>query len=132
MYLRRTPGSKRDAVKRWELPDRVFFACGACHVLAYAFLECYEDAGFRAMWIKPAPGYTGNHIVAISGQCVFDYHGYSRWTQFRQHTWKRARQHWPGWDAELVALAYLLASIATRQGKRALAKEYYEAYTAAW
>ena len=46
----------------------------------------------------------GRHIVAVSGQCVFDYHGYSRWTQFRRHTWKRARQHWPGWTAELVEL----------------------------
>ena len=26
MYKRRTPGSKRDPVKQWALPDRVFFA----------------------------------------------------------------------------------------------------------
>jgi hypothetical protein len=30
---------KTDPVRRWNLPDRVFFAAGACHILAYAFIE---------------------------------------------------------------------------------------------
>jgi hypothetical protein len=30
-----------DAERHWALPDRVFFACGACHIPAYAFLERY-------------------------------------------------------------------------------------------
>jgi hypothetical protein len=29
---------------RWALPDRVFFACGACHILAHAFLERWGAA----------------------------------------------------------------------------------------
>jgi hypothetical protein len=28
---------------RWALPDRVFFACGACHILAYAFYSGGDD-----------------------------------------------------------------------------------------
>jgi hypothetical protein len=47
MYKRRTMGAKRDPVKQWSLPDRVFFAAGACHMLAYAFLDCYRDSGFE-------------------------------------------------------------------------------------
>jgi hypothetical protein len=43
MYQLRTKGAKRDPIKRWALPDRVFFACGACHILAYAFLRAYPD-----------------------------------------------------------------------------------------
>jgi hypothetical protein len=45
MYMRRTKGAKRDPVRQWELPERVFFACGACHVLAYAFLRNYPQSG---------------------------------------------------------------------------------------
>jgi hypothetical protein len=32
---------KNNAAQRWALPDCVFFffACGACHILAFAFLE---------------------------------------------------------------------------------------------
>ncbi len=34
-------GVKRDPVRRWHLPDCVFFACRACHILTYAFLQKY-------------------------------------------------------------------------------------------
>jgi hypothetical protein len=78
MYQPRTPGySKNDAEMRWALPDRVFFACGACHILAYAFLERRERSEAQAIWIKPSAGYTGNHIFVDGGIWVFDYHGYS-------------------------------------------------------
>ncbi len=53
---------KRDAKSRWALPDRVFFACGACHILALAFLERYGSSALKATWIKPASGFTGDHI----------------------------------------------------------------------
>ncbi len=42
---------KRDAKSRWALPDRVFFACGACHILALAFLERYGSSALKATWI---------------------------------------------------------------------------------
>jgi len=45
MYLLK-PGVKGNPVRRWNLPDRVFFACGACHILAHAFLERFASTGF--------------------------------------------------------------------------------------
>ena len=104
MYRRRTPGAKRDAQKRWALPERVFFACGACHILTYAFLTRYGDAGYEALWLKPDSSFTGNHIVAVRAGTVFDYHGFSDWERYREHTWRRAAQWWPGWNATLVRL----------------------------
>ena len=104
MYKRRTPGSKRDPVKQWALPDRVFFAAGACHILAHAFLEAYPDRGFRPVWIRPVGTHTGNHIIILRGDVVFDYHGYSDWRAYWAHTTRRANQWWPGWDADLQAL----------------------------
>src|SRR5713226_2630186 len=77
MYRLRTKGAKRDPIKRWALPDRVFFACGACHILAYAFLRTYPGSGFTPIWIRPAQGYTGNHILVVRDQLAFDYHGFS-------------------------------------------------------
>jgi len=104
MYKRRTPGSKRDPVKQWALPDKVFFAAGACHILAYAFLETYPDSHFQSFWIRPIEGHTGNHIVVVRGDVVFDYHGYSNWGVYWAHTKRRATQMWPGWDADIVAI----------------------------
>ena len=104
MYRLRTKGAKRDLVKNWALPDHVFFACGACHILAYAFLKVYPSAGFRPIWIRPAVSYTGNHIVVIRGQVAFDYHGYSHWPGLFAHMRRKANRWWPGWDAKLVEL----------------------------
>ncbi len=105
MYTVRTPGySKHDPVMRWALPDRVFFACGACHILAHAFLERWGRPGDELLWIRPAPGFWGNHIFVARGDRVFDYHGWSDRQRFLAHTWRRARHHWPGWNADLVPI----------------------------
>jgi hypothetical protein len=105
MYQPRTKDyTKADPAMRWALPDRVFFACGACHILAHAFLERHGRPEHEVTWIKPVPGSTGNHIFISTDGWVFDYHGYSKRDAFLRHTWKRARQLWPEWDATLVPL----------------------------
>jgi hypothetical protein len=93
---------KRDAKLRWALPDRVFFACGACHILAFAFLERYGSSALKATWIKPASGFTGNHIFIAANDWVFDYHGDSYREHFFTHTYRKAGRWWPGWQATLV------------------------------
>jgi hypothetical protein len=103
MYIL-APGIKEDPIRHWALPDRVFFACGACHILAYAFLDSFPVAGFGAVWIKPARGFTGNHIVVVRDDTAFDYHGYSSWSRLLEHTRSKANRWWPGWAAELVPL----------------------------
>lgn len=66
---------KIDPARRWHRPDRHFFANGACQVLAFAFLKRYPDLEFRARWIKPEAGFSGNHIYVTDGINAFDYHG---------------------------------------------------------
>lgn len=89
-------GIKNDPVRRWALPDRVFFACGACHVLAHAFLGRHPGFGDQILWIRPEIGFTGNHIVVASDEgWVFDYHGYSERNGFTAHTFGKARRWWP-------------------------------------
>jgi len=101
----RVPGSiKRNPEKRWALPDRVFFACGACHILAFAFLQRFPNSGFRAVWFKPGEGFTGNHIVVDAEGFAFDYHGYSRFDRLRAHMHAKANRWWPGWNAALIEL----------------------------
>jgi hypothetical protein len=95
---------KRDPVLRWGLPDRVFFACGACHILAYAFLARYGLPSAEAIWIKPGSGFTGNHIFVAHGDLAFDYHGYSMRDDLLSHTRRKAAQWWPGWQASLIPL----------------------------
>ncbi len=98
------------------MTERVFFACGACHILAFAFLERYPDAGFAPIWIRPAKGFTGNHIVVARDDLAFDYHGYSRWPALLDHIRRKANRRWPGWSADLFPLppAVLVSEIRSR------------------
>ena len=86
------PEVKSDPHRRWSLPDRVFFAAGACHILAFAFLTKYPDAGFQPLWIKPAQGFTGNHVIAVRDHLAFDYHGYSHWPRLLTHMHRKANR----------------------------------------
>ena len=95
---------RSDALRHWELPDKIFFACGACHILAYAFLERYDTLSAQALWVRPATGFTGNHIVVAYGDRIFDYHGYSNRGHFIEHTFRKAELWWPGWEADLIPL----------------------------
>jgi hypothetical protein len=103
MYFRKID-IKSDPFRRWHRPDRHFFANGACQVLAFAFLERYPDLGFHARWIKPAPGFTGNHIYVTNGISAFDYHGLVTEQRLLAFGFGRARRFFPGWDATLVDL----------------------------
>ncbi len=96
--------TKQDPKARWALSDPVFFASGACHILTYAFLEQYPNAGYSAVWIRPIDGYTGNHIVAKRGDMVFDFHGHMDWSQRLSHYKRKAVRWYPGWDCTLVSL----------------------------
>lgn len=93
---------KTDPVKRWNLPDRVFFAAGACHILAYAFID--EHPAYKPFWIKPRFGYGGNHIVSVHDDRAFDYHGCSNWERLQRHHMRRAKKYWPNWDCDIIEL----------------------------
>ncbi len=103
MY-RLPPGIKGDPVRRWALPDRVFFAAGACHILCHAFLRRFPGSGARPIWFRPAGGGPGNHIVAATPDWIFDFHGYSQPGAFRAHLHRMAARWWPGWTAEEIEL----------------------------
>jgi hypothetical protein len=119
------PGTKRNPDRQWKLSERVFFACGACHILATAFLERYPEAGFAPRWIRPLKGFTGSHIVVVRDDVAFDYHGYSRWPALLDHIRRRANQRWPGWDAEVFPLppAVLVSEIRSRYYDRLWLRE---------
>ncbi len=109
MYLLR-PGIKENPVRRWNLPDRVFFAAGACHILAHAFLERFATFGFGPIWVRPRGGFTGNHVFVANGQLAFDYHGYVARGRLVAHYTRRARRLFPGWEADLIPVTISLVS----------------------
>jgi len=101
---------KLDPEKRWALSDKVFFACGACHILAHEFLKQFPELKFEPYWIRPTTTFRGNHVFVTDHATVFDWHGYSDKDKFLAHYFKRYQQKYPGWSADLIPLSIDLTS----------------------
>jgi hypothetical protein len=100
----RSQQAKEDTVHSWHRPDRVFFAAGACHLLAAAFLETYSAAGYYPIIIRPEEGYRGTHVAVSNGEFVFDYHGYTEEPRYCAHFFKKIGRFFPGWQGTILAL----------------------------
>ncbi len=92
---------------RWNLPDKIFFGYGACHILAGAFVQENIDPTFKPYWIKP-PRHPGNHIFVSDGRIAFDYHGYSHRDRLLAHHRKVWTHQHPDWDADVEPVNFNL------------------------
>ncbi len=106
-------GIKRNPQKRWELPDRVFFGFGACHILAGTYLEYLARPEFYAVWIKPDSDYYGNHIFVTDGEIAFDYHGYCQYDRLVKHHKKIWVQEHSSWSSTIVIVDFDLLNTAS-------------------
>ena len=124
MYILK-PGIKRDPVRRWALPDRIFFGHGACHILAGAFLQRPPLTGFHAERIIPSNGFAGNHIYLTDGTIAFDYHGYSA----RAHLLEHHRRGWcrlhPQLDCVIENVGFDLLSTIELNRRKMLGPDQY-------
>lgn len=120
------PGIKKDPVRRWALPDRVFFGQGACAILAGVFLAEKPDLNFYAERIIPGEGFAGNHIFVTDGTLAFDYRGYSSRTRLlRYHTSGWADQYPEGWNCVLERVDFDLLSTADLNRHKMLGPDQY-------
>jgi hypothetical protein len=102
--ISRTAEQKADLAGTWEQPDEDFFAAGACHILAGAFLEAYPSAGFHALMLQPANGFRGGHVVVTNQADVFDCRGWSAREAFLRCYSEGCQKVYPGWSCSLVVI----------------------------
>jgi hypothetical protein len=103
------PGIKKDPVRRWALPDRIFFGNGACAILAGVFLREATLPGFYAERIIPGEGFAGDHIFVTDGVIAFDHHAYSlRNRLLIYHTGGWANRSPEGWNCHLERVSFNL------------------------
>lgn len=124
MYVLK-PGIKRDPVRRWALPDRIFFGHGACHILAGVYLRRPPLAGFRAERIIPAEGFAGAHVTVTDGTIAFDYHGYSLRDRLLDHHRKGWSRRSPGWDCTIERVDFDLLDTAALNQRKMLGPDQY-------
>lgn len=119
------PGIREDPVRRWNLPDRVFFGRGACHILAGVYLQSDRAEGFWAEWIVPHREMKGTHIYVTNGTVAFDFHGYCcRESLLAYHT-KGWSLHTEGWEAEVVLVEFDLLNTKELNARRMKGPDQY-------
>jgi hypothetical protein len=75
--FRRTPEERADQMLSWNRDDVRFFGAGACHILAFAFLEAYPEAGFRTVGLWARGREHPMHTYVTDGEWAFDFHGWT-------------------------------------------------------
>jgi hypothetical protein len=125
MY-RLKPGIKKDPIRRWALPDRIFFGNGACAILAGVFLRDNPLPGFYAERIIPGEGFAGNHIYVTDGVVAFDHHGYSlRKRLLLHHTVGWANHSPQGWNCLLEGVNFDLLDTRDLNNNKMLGPDQY-------
>ncbi len=97
----RSSEEKSNLKKSFYRPDRPFFASGACHILAHAFIEC-NGVEWHPVLIYPDAGFRGSHVFVSNQELAFDYHGFSNEAVFIEHYFKKMQRFFPGWSASLI------------------------------
>jgi len=118
-------GIKKDPVRRWALPDRIFFGYGACHILAGVFLRQPPLPGFYAERIIPAEGFSGGHAYVTNGIIAFDFHGYSSRENLLAHHCKGWAGRSPGWHCSLERVDFDLLDTAALNQRKMLGPDQY-------
>lgn len=103
IYLR-TPEEKADPEAWWKKPDEIFFAAGACHILASVYVQQFAGIGYKPMFIKPTADFRGGHVVAASRTRILDASGFHARNNFLEDYFAEMRSLQPDWDADLVEL----------------------------
>jgi hypothetical protein len=75
--FRRTPAERADQMLSWNRGDVRFFAAGACHILAFAFLQTYPKAGFGVVGIWARGEAHPMHVHVTDGEWAFDFDGWT-------------------------------------------------------
>ena len=119
------PGVKQDPVRRWNLPDRIFFGHGACHILAGVFLARSGSAAYWAEWVTPHKDLEGAHVYVTDGDRAFDYHGFSRREALLAHHRKKWLTRFPDWDADIRVVDFDLLSTSALNQRRMRGPDQY-------
>lgn len=117
--LMRTPEEARDIRLSWARPDLRFFSAGACHILAFVFLETYPRSGFRPRFIRPAAGFRGSHLYVSNGDVAFDAQGYVPEDELLRSHRAALDALQPGWRADVLDVTGTLAEFCAAHDHRA-------------
>ena len=109
-YMRTTEDSC-DVFLSWRREDMVFFAAGACHILAHMFLSLHPNEGFDLIYTKPVNKQPGNHMYVSGGTWAFDFNRWSLEKDLLKVNETFAKDRYPNWNYERIVIEKVCRSI---------------------
>lgn len=102
----RTKEEKTNQLVSWSRSDKVFFAAGACHILAFTFRSLHADRNLKIIFMKPKSkfGAVGTHVYVLDGDWAFDFNGWTKEAELLKITKKAYQAKYPEWDFEKVEI----------------------------
>lgn len=115
----RTPEEYADVHLSWARQDRAFFAAGACHILAYAFLHVHPNEDYQLIYIRPLYDMPGTHMYVTKDNWAFDFNGWSHEDELLEVTRSSWTSMYPGWDFDRVIISDNLETFCEKNNSRA-------------
>jgi hypothetical protein len=82
--FRRTESERADQLQSWGRDDQAFFAAGACHILAWAFMKSHPGKGFSIYALRERGETHPFHVYVSDGLWAFDHCGWTLSTELRE------------------------------------------------
>lgn len=114
----RTDAERRDPFLSWKRSDEHFFASGACHILAFLFVQLHQHENFRAVLLRPKEGAPGTHVFATDGTWAFDFNGWTSEAELLRATRLSYETAYPGWDFDVVTISDSIEEFARQHNHR--------------
>ena len=77
LNYKRRDAERADQMLAWRRSDKAFFAAGACHILAWTFLETYPSANFYPVGLRRIGQAHAGHAYVSDGTWAFDHDGWT-------------------------------------------------------
>jgi hypothetical protein len=114
----RTNAERANEMAAWLRSDKAFFAAGACHILAWAFLEKHPMEPYLPIGLRRIGQFQVHHVYISDGTWAFDHDGWTREDVLLEVTSKDIAQRLPDAVVERLPLGSSLDSFCTEHNSR--------------
>lgn len=118
LLFTRTEAERKDQKLSWLRSDRAFFAAGACHILAFEFMERHRGESYSVICLSPTNSGVGHHVYVTDGVWAFDFNGWTLEATLIQESVKAMRKLEPDWACRRMVIDLGLESFCKQHQHR--------------
>jgi hypothetical protein len=118
-HYKRSPEERADKFLAWKRDDTAFFAAGACHILAFMFMELHSrEKKYKIIGLKAKQDKYVHHVYVTDGIWAFDHAGWTLEEELLRETKKANSEIDKDWDYEKIEITEDLETFCKHQYHR--------------